>query len=152
MGRSVLWVALAGTIVVNAPLPAQGTTGARARAVARTYREHNEAAIVGEFARLLSVPNLATDSLNIRKNADLLIEMLGRRGFRNTRLLTVAGGPPAVYGELPAANANRTLVLYAHYDGQPLDPKQWASPPWTPVLRDHPLNQGGKEIPLPAPG
>jgi acetylornithine deacetylase/succinyl-diaminopimelate desuccinylase-like protein len=130
-------------------LSAQETNGARVRAATRAYREHNEAAIVGEFARLLAVPNLASDSANIRRNADLLIQMLQRRGFRDTRLLTVPGGPPAVYGELPAPNANRTLVLYAHYDGQPLDPKQWTTPPWRPVLRDRALSEGGKEIPLP---
>ena len=43
-------------------------------------------------------------------------------------------------------------MLYAHYDGQPLDPKQWASPPWSPVLRDRALTDGGKAIPLPEPG
>src|SRR5207245_3736867 len=30
----------------------------------------------------------------------------------------------------------RTVVFYAHYDGQPLDPKEWATPPWQPVIRD----------------
>jgi acetylornithine deacetylase/succinyl-diaminopimelate desuccinylase-like protein len=128
---------------------AQGDVGGRARAAARAYREHNEAAILGEFTTLLAVPNLASDSVNIWRNADLLVRMLAARGFRNTKLLTVPGAPPAVYGELPSPGATRTLVLYAHYDGQPLDPKQWSSPPWSPVLRDGP---GGKEIPLPAAG
>jgi acetylornithine deacetylase/succinyl-diaminopimelate desuccinylase-like protein len=131
---------------------AQRTVGAEARAAARTYREHNEALIVNEFATMLAIPNLATDSVNIRRNADYLIGLLRARNFRNTRLLTVPHAPPAVYGELPAPGATRTLVLYAHYDGQPLDPKQWASPPWSPVLRDRPLNEGGTAIPLNPPG
>lgn len=130
-------------------LSAQREDGAKVRAATRSYREHNEAAIVAEFARLLAIPNLASDSTSIRRNADLLVEMLRRRGFRDVHLLSVPGGPPAVYGELPAPRAHRTLVLYAHYDGQPLDPKQWATPPWTPVLRDRALSDGGKEIPLP---
>ena len=132
---------------------AQGpTTGAAARASAREYRQQNESEILKEFSTLLALPNLASDSVGIRRNADQLITMLASRGFTNTRLLTVPGGPPAVYGELPAAGATRTLVLYAHYDGQPLDPKQWTSPPWVPVLRDKEPNQGGKVIPLPAHG
>src|SRR5207302_5727045 len=67
-------------------------------------------------------------------------------------LLTVPGGPPAVYGELPSPGATRTLVLYAHYDGQPLDPKQWTTPPWSPVLRNKEVSAGGKIVALPAKG
>jgi acetylornithine deacetylase/succinyl-diaminopimelate desuccinylase-like protein len=148
--RAICAIAAATALLARAPLAAQETVGTRARAAARTYREHNEGAIVREFATLLAVPNLATDSANIHRNATLLIDMLGRRGFQNTRALTVPGAPPVVYGELPSNRPSaRTLVLYAHYDGQPLDPKQWASPPWSPVLRDRPLNEGGKEMPLP---
>ena len=150
MASSIHAIAVATALLARAPLVAQESVGVRARAAARTYREHNEGAIVREFATLLAVPNLASDSANIHRNAALLLGMLERRGFRNTRALAVPGAPPVVYGELPANRpAARTLVLYAHYDGQPLDPKQWASPPWTPVLRDRPLTEGGREIPLP---
>ena len=64
------------------------------------------------------------------------------------RLLEGEGGPPAVYGELRTPGARRTVLFYAHYDGQPVDPAKWASPPWTPVLRDKPVDDGGREIPL----
>jgi acetylornithine deacetylase/succinyl-diaminopimelate desuccinylase-like protein len=40
--------------------------------------------------------------------------------------------------------------VYAHYDGQPVDPSQWASAPFAPVLRDGPLEAGGREVPLPS--
>lgn len=141
------------SLLAAAALSAQSpTTGARARAAARDYRQRHEAEILGEFARLLALPNLASDSVGIRRNADELLRMLDRRGFRNTRLLTVPGTPPAVYGELPAPGATRTLVLYAHYDGQPVDAKQWTTPPWSPLLRDREPGAGGREIPMPAPG
>ena len=146
-------IALTACFWVVAELPAQRpTTGVAARASARDYRLRNESEILGEFAGLLALPNLASDSVGIRRNAAHLLQMLARRGFTNTRLLTVPGGPPAVYGELPAAGAKRTLVLYAHYDGQPLDPKQWTSPPWSPVLRDKEPSAGGTVIPMPSPG
>jgi len=35
-------------------------------------------------------------------------------------------------GEIESPGAARTLVFYAHYDGQPLDPNEWATPPWQP--------------------
>ena len=137
---------------VETPAQQPSTPGARARAAARDYRERNEAAIVGEFASLLAIPNLASDSAGIHRNAEHLLRMLAQRGFTNTQLLTVPGAAPSVYGELPAPGATRTLVLYAHYDGQPVDPTQWTTPPWTPVLRNRPLPAGGKEIPFPSPG
>ncbi|HKW11441.1 MAG TPA: hypothetical protein VJO33_13745, partial [Gemmatimonadaceae bacterium] len=125
LSRPSAWLAAMAVISFQTPVAAaQGDVGGRARAAARAYREHNEAAIIGEFTTLLAVPNLASDSVNIWRNADLLVRMLAARGFRNTKLLTVPGAPPAVYGELPSPGATRTLVLYAHYDGQPLDPKQ----------------------------
>jgi acetylornithine deacetylase/succinyl-diaminopimelate desuccinylase-like protein len=42
--------------------------------------------------------------------------------------------------------------LYAHYDGQPLDPKEWATPPFQPTLRDGMIENKSQVIPLPAPG
>ncbi len=124
--------------------------GAAARAAARVYREQHEGAILTEFAELLSLPNLATDSVNIRRNADFLVRMLQGRGFTNTRLLTVPGGPPAVYGELMQPGATKTLVLYAHYDGQPVDATKWTTPPWSPVLRTKEVHLGGTTIPIPS--
>ena len=44
--------------------------------------------------------------------------------------------PPVVFGEIDTPGAARTVIFYAHYDGQPLDPKEWTTPPWQPVLRD----------------
>ena len=126
--------------------------GQAARNAARSYRESKEGEILTEFAGLLAIPNLASDSANIRRNADHLLGMLARRGFTNTQLLTVPGGPPSVYGELPSPGATRTVVLYAHYDGQPVDPKQWTTPPWSPVLRDAEVHKGGKLLPIPATG
>jgi len=58
-----------------------------------------------------------------------------------------------VYGEITVPGATRTVVLYAHYDGQPVDPKQWTGgDPFAPVLRDKALYQGGRDIPFPAEG
>ncbi|HYW49081.1 MAG TPA: hypothetical protein VE861_00670, partial [Gemmatimonadaceae bacterium] len=124
------------TLLGSLPMMSQApASGAAARASARSWREQHEGDILTEFAALLAIPNLATDSVNIRRNADFLVRMLQARGFANTKLLTVPGGPPAVYGEIMQPGATKTLVLYAHYDGQPVDAANWATPPWSPVLR-----------------
>ena len=114
----------------------------------RAYREANEAKIIAELRELLAIPNNANDAVNIRRNADFLVAMLSKRGI-SARLLETEGSPPAVYGELNAPGATRTIVLYAHYDGQPVDSTKWASSPWVPVLRSRALQHGGKEIPFP---
>ena len=115
------------------------------------YRRGAEAEILRELAGFVAIPNLASDRPNIERNAQHLLGMLRRRGIE-ARLLETPGAPPAVYGDLPSPGARRTVVVYAHYDGQPVDPAQWKSPPWTPVLLDKPLEQGGRELPFPGPG
>lgn len=90
---------------------------------------------VGEFVELLGIPNVASDTANIAKNAAAVQAMFEKRGVQ-TRLLTLDGAPPLVIGDLPAPGATRTIAFYAHYDGQPVDPKQWKSAPFEPVMRD----------------
>lgn len=128
--------------------PAQENPAAQA---ARQWRAAHEQQIVSEFIDLLSLPNLARDTAAIRKNADAVSAILQRRGVK-TRLLEVPGAPPAVFGRIDTPGATRTMVFYAHYDGQPLDPKEWATPPWQPVLRDRPLEKDGRVVPLPETG
>jgi acetylornithine deacetylase/succinyl-diaminopimelate desuccinylase-like protein len=133
---------------------AQAQTGAQnnpAAQAARAWREAHERAILGEFLGLLALPNLARDGESIRRNAAAVSALFEKRGVK-TRLLEVPGAPPVVYGEIATPGATRTIVFYAHYDGQPLDPKEWATPPWEPVVRDGALNKDGRVISLPAAG
>lgn len=106
-----------------------------AAGAAHRWRTAHESAILTEFTNLLSIPNIASDAPNIRRNADAVAEILRNRGVA-TRLLETPGAPPVVYGELDAPHADRTVIFYAHYDGQPLDPKEWATDPWKPVMKD----------------
>jgi acetylornithine deacetylase/succinyl-diaminopimelate desuccinylase-like protein len=115
--------------------------------VARDWRMKHEQAIVSEFASLLAVPNVSNDKANVQRNADLIVEMLSKRGVA-ARTVTVPGANPMVFGEIKSPGATRTLVFYVHYDGQPLDPKEWATAPFTPTLRTRALEQGGEIIPL----
>jgi acetylornithine deacetylase/succinyl-diaminopimelate desuccinylase-like protein len=96
----------------------------------------NQHALLDEYEDFLRLPNVATDLAAIRRNADALVRMMQRRGL-SPRLLENAdrSAPPAVYGEWLVPGATRTLVLYAHYDGQPVDATEWASDPWTPTWR-----------------
>lgn len=117
----------------------------------REYRRANEIRILQEFVELLSISNVASDRENIRRNAAHIIEMMKRRGLK-PQLLEAEGknAPPAIYGEYIVPNAKRTVIFYAHYDGQPTDPKQWTgSLPWIPQLRTDSLERGGQNIQMP---
>jgi acetylornithine deacetylase/succinyl-diaminopimelate desuccinylase-like protein len=101
----------------------------------RAYRVAHESQILEDFFRLLSMPNVATHVSDIEKNAAFITDALNQRGF-HTRLLSAGPGtPPAIYGELPAPHAKRTVVFYAHYDGQPAGQAAWRSDPFKPVIR-----------------
>ena len=116
----------------------------------REWRVSHEQEIVDDFAGLLSIPNVASDSKNIRRNAHYISDLLKLRGFE-ARLLEVGDSPPAIFAELNKPGADKTLMIYVHYDGQPVNANDWASDPWTPVMRDGPVEQGGQVIPMIAP-
>jgi len=110
----------------------------------RAWHRANALTVLTEFRDFLRLPNVASDSVQIRRVADSVVAMFTRRGAR-MRLLQSPGSPPAVYGELNAPGATRTVMLYAHYDGQPVQPRDWTTAgPFTPELRDGHAERGGK--------
>ena len=120
----------------------------------RAHRKSHEHEILSEFLKLLALPNVASDRENIRRNAAAIVELMQRRGL-NPQLLEAkdANAPPAVFGEWKVNGATRTIILYAHYDGQPTDPKQWTGTlPWQPTLRSAALENGGAVMPFPSTG
>jgi acetylornithine deacetylase/succinyl-diaminopimelate desuccinylase-like protein len=134
---AVLALMLAGAVA-----GAQGQAPAWAPKVTG-WVEANQGPIVRELLDLLAIPNVAADRENVRRNAEHLRGLLSKRGFRAELLET--DGNPLVYAELTAPGATRTLLLYSHYDGQPVDPKGWKQPdPFTPVVR---RGKDGEEIP-----
>jgi acetylornithine deacetylase/succinyl-diaminopimelate desuccinylase-like protein len=140
-----------GSLVSLASLPV--TLGAQ-QSAARHFREASEHRILAEFMELLAVPNVASDTSGIRRNAELITAMLEKRRL-SPRLLRSRdkSAPPLIYGEWRVPTATRTIVFYAHYDGQPTDPAKWTgSAPWKPVLRSGPLDRGGRIIAVPAEG
>ncbi|MEQ1641990.1 MAG: M20/M25/M40 family metallo-hydrolase [Pyrinomonadaceae bacterium] len=124
------------------------------RTAVRDYRTTDEHRLLRDFVGLLSIPNVASDTPDIRRNADYLVAQMQKRGLK-PRLLEAADTrvPPVVFGEYITPGAAKTVIFYAHYDGQPTDAADWAgSKPWEPVLRTASLDKGGKIIPFPSTG
>ena len=119
------------------------------------YRAQHESAILREYFSLLSIPNYALDKVNIDKNAVFIEAMLKKRGIQ-TKLLesNTKGSPKAVYGEVIVPGAKQTLIFYAHYDGQAVNPEKWhpSIQPYQPVLLDESIEKSGKIIAFPANG
>lgn len=93
----------------------------------------------------LEFPAVASDTVNIRRKAEYLHAELARRGLLSEILET--DGNPLVFGELSTPSAGRTLLLYCHYDGQPVDPSKWRQDdPFRPVLRDSKLSETSKLV------
>jgi acetylornithine deacetylase/succinyl-diaminopimelate desuccinylase-like protein len=112
--------------------------------VERYVREH-QPAIVREFMDLVAIPNVRSDLPNIKRNAELLRQMLERRGMNPEVWETPS--TPLVYGERLVAGAARTILFYIHFDGQPVDRAGWKQPdPWTPIIRAGTLEDGAEEI------
>jgi acetylornithine deacetylase/succinyl-diaminopimelate desuccinylase-like protein len=127
---------------------------APAQAQVAKWIEANQVRILSDYMALLAIPNVSTDIPNIRRNADHIVGMMKAQGLA-PRLLEGAdrGVPPAIYGEWLVPGAKRTLVLYAHYDGQPVTLEDWKSgAPFEPSLRSGSLAAGGKVLPLPGKG
>ena len=111
-------------------------------------------ALLDEYVQLLAIPNVATNIPDIRRNADHIVRLMAKRGL-SPRLLEGDSPqvPPAIYGEWKVPGAKRTIVLYAHYDGQPVTAADWKSTaPFTPQLYSDRLDRGGRKIAWPAAG
>ena len=131
---------------------AQSAAPAQTAAAVRAYRLANESRIMNEFRELLSIPNVANDTVNIQRNAAKLVEMLRARGFA-TQLLPISGRGPVVFGAIETPGAARTVIFYCHYDGQPEEAPKWTgTKPFEPALRTNSIEADGRLIPFPDQG
>src|SRR5262245_5478463 len=99
-----------------------------------TWVSQNQRPIVDEFISLLSVPNVARNDADMRRNAELLKAMFEKRGF-TVELQQVTSGSPVVLASLNTSPNQGTLTLYIHYDGQPVDSTEWTKcGPFAPCI------------------
>jgi acetylornithine deacetylase/succinyl-diaminopimelate desuccinylase-like protein len=121
------WVLLEFTHALSAQTPSEA---------AGEYTTAHQEELTRQFSEFLSIPNVAADPANLKRNADFLLEMLNKRGVES-RLLSIPEAPAVVYGQMNVPNALHTIVFYAHYDGQPVTPSEWeGGSPFVPVIRE----------------
>jgi acetylornithine deacetylase/succinyl-diaminopimelate desuccinylase-like protein len=106
-------------------------------ALDRHIESHSERAI-SLLQRLCAQPSISATGEGLQAMADRAAEALADYGV-SAQVHPVAGGPPVVVGEV-AGRSTRTVLLYSHYDVQPVDPlDEWHSPPFAPTRRDDSL-------------
>ncbi|MDA1373054.1 MAG: M20/M25/M40 family metallo-hydrolase, partial [Proteobacteria bacterium] len=123
---------------------AQGLSSLEVVEAVNAYRSTHEKLIVQDFIELLALPNDSANLQDMEVNVEHIVSLLDSRGITTQRLQS--GGAPYVYGELLNPNATETLLLYAHFDGQPVQVENWVYPPFTPTLLDAPLQNGGQPV------
>jgi acetylornithine deacetylase/succinyl-diaminopimelate desuccinylase-like protein len=96
------------------------------------WRAAHEPEIVGRLDELVRLPSVAANPKGLADTAQRLTALLNERGFKTQNW----GTPAVVFGRYDVG-ARRTVVFYAHYDGQPVTPSQWSSDPFTPVMREN---------------
>ena len=99
------------------------------------YIEKNSRRFVDELKELCSFPSISNHGKDAVEPArDWIADRLSR--FTDRVETLDAGGMPALYAEVPGGG-RRKLLLYQHYDVQPVDPIDlWDSPPFEPVEKD----------------
>ena len=131
----------------SAPSPAD------VRAKVEAWTAEHQRAVVAELADLLGIPNVAANRDDIVRNVEFLEKAFSRRGFTTRRLETT--GNPLFFAERRSAGAaerrtpgaGTTTLIYAHVDGQPVDPAKWKqADPFTPVMRTGRIDAGGVEV------
>lgn len=88
-----------------------------------------------EFLAIPSISTLPEHRADVRAAADWLCAQLRRIGMEHVELLPTAGFP-VVYGDWLHAEGAPTVLIYGHYDVQPVDPLgEWVSDPFAGDIR-----------------
>ena len=103
------------------------------------YLNENFDRFVAQLSDWLAIPSISTLSENrddVRKAAEWVQKRLSAIGFPQPQIIPTAGHP-LVFAEWQVDAHQPTLLIYGHYDVQPVDPlTEWCSPPFTPAIRN----------------
>lgn len=106
---------------------------------ALTYAQSHQDETLAALKELLSIPSISTNPENetdMDRAAQWLADKLTAIGLDNVQLMPTPG-PLVVYAEcLKAGPEAPTLLIYGHYDVQPVDPlNEWQTPPFEPTIK-----------------
>ena len=100
--------------------------------------EHKESFLneLLEFLRIPSISALPAHVDDVKRAAQWVETRMRGAGIESVRIIPT-GGHPVVYGEWLHAPGKPTVLIYGHFDTQPVDPLElWDSPPFEPVIKE----------------
>jgi acetylornithine deacetylase/succinyl-diaminopimelate desuccinylase-like protein len=105
----------------------------------KNYLEENQDRYLKELLEFLSIPSISSlkaHKADVEKAAEWVAARLQAAGIENVQVLPT-GGHPVVYGDWMHAPDKPTILVYGHFDTQPVDPLElWTQPPFEPVVKD----------------
>jgi acetylornithine deacetylase/succinyl-diaminopimelate desuccinylase-like protein len=111
-----------------------------------SYIESNKEQYLDELTELLSIPSVSSlkeHQGDMQRCAQWIADHMERIGMHNVKILPTEGHP-IVYSEWLEAPGKPTVLLYGHYDVQPVDPLNlWTSPPFQATVRGENLYARG---------
>ena len=104
-----------------------------------TYIQNNKEKFIEElkdFLRIQSISTLPEHKDAINAAAEFVARKLKAAGISRVNIFKTEGHP-IVYGEWLGAPGKPTVLIYGHYDVQPVDPIElWNHPPFDPIVKD----------------
>ena len=108
------------------------------RQAALDYASQHKAKFLNDMAALVAIPSVSTDPTNaddVKQAATWVANQLKALGMDKVSVIPT-DMHPIVYGEWLGAPGKPTVLIYGHYDVQPVDPVElWESPPFQPTVR-----------------
>lgn len=102
------------------------------------YIDENTDAHLKEFMELVSIPSISSIPANkpdVERAASWIVNKLKSIGISTAQTI-LTGGHPIVYGSWENAPGKPTVLIYAHYDVQPVKESEWTIPPFVPKIAD----------------
>ena len=102
------------------------------------YIEGNMDAHLKEFIELVSIPSISSIPSykpDVARAAEWIVKKLKAIGMTTAQAIPTDGNP-VVYGSWDKAPGKPTVLIYAHYDVQPVKESEWDNPPFAPTMKD----------------
>jgi len=104
-----------------------------------SYLDRNKERFLTElldFVQIPSISALTEHTGDVQRAAEWVASRMESAGIEGVRILPT-GGHPVVYGEWLHAPGKPTILIYGHFDVQPVDPVGlWTYPPFDPIMKD----------------